>query len=180
MKISQTAKDILAGVAPAIAGVIGGPAAGLAVKILADKLNAKKGDGSPDTKAIEAAIASGDPETALKLAQANNEFILKCEEIGLKYEELSVEDRKNARDLAKLNMWPQIVLSTVFIAGYFTLLYWFFFGEITIAQEWKSEATMLLGILTVNVPIIMHFWFGSSSGSARKTTLLAKSPPVEE
>lgn len=64
---------------------------------------------------------------------------------------------------------PQIGLSVLFIAGYFLILYTLLTGGILIPESMKDTSILLLGILTREVPTIMQFWFGSSSGSKDKS-----------
>ena len=156
-------KNTLATIAPTIATALGGPLAGVAVKMASDALGI-----DADEKALEQAITTGDPEVMLKLKQVDNDFIYKMEELGFKKEELAFKDRASARELFKVNKYPQIVLSSVFIIGYFIVLSFLLSGEITLPDSMKDVVVLLLGILTREVPTIMQFWFGSSSGSKDK------------
>ena len=90
------------------------------------------------------------------------------ERLGVDVYRLEVEDRKDARGMAKSNMWPQIILSAVFIGGYFLVLYSLFSGNVKISAELKDISNILLGVLTASFPAIMSFWFGSSHGSKTK------------
>ena len=99
---------------------------------------------------------------------------MKLEMEGLKSDvyKLEVSDRKNARCLAKVNMWPQITLSAMFILGYFGIIYMLFGGHIVIDDSIRDMANILIGVMTANIPSIMSFWFGSSSSSKYKTHIL--------
>jgi hypothetical protein len=127
---------------------------------------------SPEPEAIESAIYN-DPDALLKLKAANQHFDIEMKRLGVDVFRIETEDRKDARDLAKTNMWPQSLLSVLFIGGYFTVLWAIFSGEVQIPKELTQISNILLGILTVNVPIIMQFWFGSSAGSKLKDTAAA-------
>lgn len=63
---------------------------------------------------------------------------------------------------------PQIVLSGVFIIGYFAVLLVLLTGNADISGPSKEVVLILLGLLTREVPTIMQFWFGSSIGSKDK------------
>jgi hypothetical protein len=160
-------KETLAAIAPTVATAIGGPMAGMAVKMAASALGVEE---SPE--ALEKAIVSGDPEVMLKLKQAEQDFIVKLKELDYKIEELHQKDRSSARTLFSVNKWPQIVLSSVFITGYFIVLSFIMFGEVSTPDSMQDVVVLLLGILTREVPTIMQFWFGSSSGSKDKAVEL--------
>jgi hypothetical protein len=132
---------------------------------------------APEPEAIEAAIYN-DPDALLKLRAANHHFDIEMKRLGVDVFRLENEDRQDARaTMAKTNMWPQSLLSALFIGGYFTVLWALFSGEVTIPPELTQISNILLGILTVNVPIIMQFWFGSSAGSKLKDTAAAVKKP---
>lgn len=147
-------KETLAAVAPTIATALGGPLAGMAVKMAASQLGIEPGE-------LESAVISGDPEVMLSLKQAEQSFLVEMEKLGIERDRLVTDDRQDAREMAKVNMWPQIILSTVFIIGYFILAYFSAKGAIT-------PDPMMFGIMTAAIPMILQFWFGSSHGSKGK------------
>lgn len=180
IKISDKAKAVISAVAPALGAALGGPLGGMAGQVISQAIGG-------NVAQLEKAILANDPQSIVKLREIEANFKQRClelgieeQEIALKFEAAAVDDRKSAREMAKINMWPQIFISVAFLVGYFGFMYLFFSGEITVSPDWKSEANILLGVLSVNIPIIMQFWFGSSSGSQRKTQLLARSQPIEE
>jgi len=162
-------KSLIKSVAPTIGTALGGPAAGMAVKFVADKLL-----GNPSASETEVAdfVANATPETMLKLKELDKDFEIAMRELDIDVFELEVEDRKSAREMAKVNMWPQIVLSALFMTGYFAVMYALFSGEIVIPPGIKEMAAILVGIMTREIPTIMQFWFGSSLGSKEKTAQL--------
>lgn len=91
--------------------------------------------------------------------------------LAIRFAELDVEDRKDARGLAiQTNYWPQVVLSCLFVVGYFVILGLFFSAKLIVPM---NEAFMImLGVLTAGVPQVMGFWLGSSSGSQAKNSLM--------
>lgn len=60
---------------------------------------------------------------------------------------------------ARLQAGSQIVLSVLFLAGYFVMLGLFLLGEIRTPPEWRDQLGILLGVLTSGVLIIVNFWF---------------------
>ena len=159
-------KNVVKNMAPALAATLGGPMSGVAVKYIADKFL-----GNPDATEddFEEAIFNATPEKLAELKRIDNEFVIEMAKLDVDVYALEVKDRDSARDLAKINMKPQIILSSIFITGYFLLLFLIVSGHVRISLEIKETAILLLGILTTSMPMIMQFWFGSSSGSKEKT-----------
>lgn len=56
----------------------------------------------------------------------------------------------------------QILLSAVFLVGYFAMLALFLLGHIRTPPEWKDQLGILLGVLTAGVMLILQFWFSRS------------------
>lgn len=56
----------------------------------------------------------------------------------------------------------QVLLSVVYIGGYFVMLWLFLAGRIHTPPEWKDQLGVLLGVLTAGVGTITHFWFSRS------------------
>jgi len=166
LKLSDKAKDVISVVAPTLGAALGGPLGGLAGQILGNLVTG----GKPSD--LEEAILTQKPETLLALKQAEYDFKEKLREMDIQEEEVFAKDRASARELAKVNMRPQMVLSTVFITGYFLILGAFFVGDIELTDSLREPFLVLIGVITASVPSIMQFWFGSSSGSSRKTDLL--------
>lgn len=165
-KLSEKAKQVISVVAPTLGAALGGPLGGLAGQVLGGLVN---GD---DPKALEESILTQKPETLLALKKAEQDFKVKLRELDIEEDKLVYNDRANARDLAKADMGPHKVLSLVFIGGYFMILAAFFVGQVEINETLREPFLILLGVITANVPSIMQFWFGTSSGSQRKTDLL--------
>jgi protein-S-isoprenylcysteine O-methyltransferase Ste14 len=56
----------------------------------------------------------------------------------------------------------QVILSVVFIGGYFFILSSFLDGRIHTPPEWKDVLTALISLLTAGVLLILQFWFSRS------------------
>lgn len=162
-------KQIVKTVAPALGTALGGPMAGTAIKVLAESL---LGTTQATEAEVEAAILSASPEQLVQLRQIDKDFEVRMRELGIKLEEIQFQDRDSARDLAKYNMWPQIILSTIYTVGYIYILVQFLSGGVEISQSLKTEFNIVLGVLTAGMANIMQFWFGSSSGSKQKTAVV--------
>lgn len=150
---------IIKSVAPTLGAAIGGPMGGVATKYLAEKF---LGDGNADPKALEQAILSASPDDLVRIKELDQGFKLRMEELGVDLERIAVDDRKSARELAKANMWPQIVLSTIFIIGYFVVLGLLVGGVVALPDNVRDMANILMGVLTAGIPMILRFWFGGS------------------
>ena len=157
-------KETLAGVAPTIAAAIGGPFAGMAVKVASNALGIEA-----DEKALQDAILSGDPQALLAVKNADNAFQLELERLGVEKDKIAAADRNSARDLAKSKgMLPQILLSVAYSIAYGVVMWAFMSGQINVPEEQQILFGALIGILTGAQTQILNFWFGSSSGSKEK------------
>lgn len=166
MKLGKLLKGVLGKVAPILGTAVGGPFGAIAGKILSDTFGGQS--------QLEAAMASGDPAEIIKLKKAELEFEQFMDENDLKREDVAAQDRDSARAMAvSKGMVPQIILSGLYTVGYFLILYAFVRGGIDIPEKNMPIAATLFGVLTASQVQIMNFWFGSSAGSAKKTTLLA-------
>lgn len=171
LKLSDKAKSVIKVVAPTVGAALGGPLGGLAGQILGDLVTG----GKPTD--LEEAILTQSPETLLALKRAEQEFLLKLEELGVEKERIEVADRSSAREMAKVNMKPQMILSGTFIGGYFAIFLAMLTGTVKVSQEEMTMINVLMGVLTAGIPAILSFWFGSTAGSAVKSQLLFQSKP---
>lgn len=53
----------------------------------------------------------------------------------------------------------QIVLSAVFLTGYFAMLALFILGHVHTPETWKDTLAALLSVLTAGVLLILNYWF---------------------
>ncbi|MGB1239353.1 MAG: hypothetical protein ACPG4U_14135, partial [Pseudomonadales bacterium] len=103
------------------------------------------------------------------IKEADQQFLTEMKKLDIDVFALEVEDRQNARELAKVNMWPQIVLSALFILGYFGILgILVYFYDADINDRIFGILNTVIGVLTAAIPMILQFWFGSSLGSKQK------------
>jgi hypothetical protein len=169
-------KGLLKQIAPVLATVFGGPAAGVAVKVLSETLLGKQ-DGTQEE--VATALLNATPEQLLAVKKAEQEFAVKMGELGLDWDKLEHEEKQSARELFKTSVWPQILLSGIFVTGYFATLILVIAKQMADVPEWQQAViTTIFGVLTAAIPQILGFWFGSSFGSARKTQALALSVPA--
>ena len=155
--------DTLAKVAPLVATTLGGPLAGMAVKMATEALGVENTE-----DALESAILSGSPEVLLQLKQVEANLKLELKRLDIEEDKVAADDRSDARGMAKINMLPQIILSTIYTIGYCAVLWQFVTGDVVIPAESSGTFNIILGVLTAAQTQIMNFWFGSSSGSKSK------------
>jgi hypothetical protein len=157
----DTLLSILKGVAPALATAVAGPAGGLAVGWLADKL------GVPD----------GTVESITEALQSNPDLTMKLKELDLEYAKLDAADRDSARQayaavatsanasqLEKMVV-PILALGVVGLA--FLLIGVLMFKNVPTDQQ--QIIIFALGFITSAAGQVLSFYFGSSQGSKDKT-----------
>jgi hypothetical protein len=183
----QKIASVVQGVAPMIAGVLGGPQAGqltsLGLSTLAKFLGITDPNPSPETVLQAAQIAVADPAQKLILVQAENDFTLKMK--GLEIDELkaglanieNARDRQNVHEKetgkTDVNLY---VLAWVIIGGFLALtgflLYFSYMGKSIVDQT--GVLFMLLGTLSTSFGMVVGYFFGSSMGSADKSKAMER------
>ncbi len=162
-------KEIVRNIAPALGSAHAGPMASTATHFIAQQFLGKA-DATEDE--IEQAIVSASPEQLSKLKNIDEQFKEQMKQLNINTYELEYRDMESARKLLEINVWPQIVLSAVFICGYFVVLALLLTNEESLPSNNSALLgvfTTILGVLTAAVPQILNFWFGSSLGSKEKT-----------
>lgn len=162
-------QDVVRTVAPALATALGGPLAGVAAQALSTALLGKP-DATQDE--LAQAVASATPDTLLKLKQAEMDFTAKMKELDIQLEQINAGDRASARgrEIAVKDQTPQVLAVFSFL-GFFGILVILMFYNI---PDKAHDALMLmLGALGAIVTGVVQYYFGSSSGSAAKTEVMA-------
>ena len=163
-------KKLAAAVAPGIATALGGPLAGVAVSAISDKLLGKP-DGTESE--IATAMATGGTDALAKLKEAEQAFQVRMREQDIDLERVHQADRDGARQReANTNdtLTPRL-LSMGITCGFFGVLGW-------LLTQGKPETggdalLVMLGALGGAWASVVAYYFGSSSGSAAKTRILA-------
>lgn len=170
----------LAQLAPTIAAAAGGPLAGTAVNAIegALGLNKSSGDLSQRQNDIAAAISGATPDQLLALKKADNDFQTQMTELGFKDAEaikaLEVQDRDSARKReVDTKDWTPRALAGGVTLGFFSVLLYMMVHDVPATT--KDVLNIMLGSLGTAWVSIIAYYFGSSSGSDRKTELMAKS-----
>lgn len=180
-------KDIFREIAPTLATAMGGPLAGVAAKFIASKTGHGDSDKAGDIDSLLREL-TGDPEKLAQLKQIENDFKQEMKKLDVDVFGLEVQDRSSARELAKISMWPQIIISFAFLVAYFALLFYMFTVEISDAANMKKgenslmgELQILIGVLTAGVTQILSFWFGGLFGrKSSQEGAASPTPPVSQ
>ena len=170
---------VLKQMAPTVLAGMSGPAAPLV-------LGAERaifGDHAADEGGLVGAIeeALNTPEGVVKIRELELASKKLEADTGVRFEELAVADRKDARALAEgRSLAPWLSLTCLFVGGYFGILLFVLYRVFYSQPDSMPDvalltiASTLLGVLTGEIPRIMSWWFGSSQGSNAKTDVLAE------
>jgi len=155
---------LLGNIAPSLASAVIGPAGGMVVSAIADKLGVK------DSVDEVAKAIAGDPQAALKLAQINLDAI-----------KAEYANTENARAMQIAALQQSDVFSkrfTMYLTTFWSLAAGAYIGFITFSiipeQNVRFADTILGFILGTVVATMLNFWFGSSIGSKEKGEALRK------
>ena len=149
---------LLKSLAPTIASAAGGPMAGMAVKMAAEKL------GVPDATANEIEdLIERQPEKDVLLKQADKDFAhrLKEMEINLESFKAEVDDRKDARAKFSGDITPKVFCLLALV------LYGAYVMTVTILPHDQNDETIIslvLGQLSGILGTCAAFFYGGSNG----------------
>lgn len=168
--------DFLKKIAPTLASMLLGPAAGLAVEMIAPALGIKDATVDEVKEVLTNGNLSGADLLALKQLEADAKA--KEAELGYKFADLAVQNTKDARamQVATRSKVPAI-LSIVVTVGFFSILIGMMTGHLAVIDN--QALLIMLGALGAAWGAVMNYWFGSTSGSQNKTELLAASAPAK-
>lgn len=168
-------QSFLRTLAPTVASALLGPAAGLAISAIGSIL------GVPEATAqrLQDAIASGQmtPEQIGKLKELEIQYQNDEKERGFRYAELEFKDRDSARarEMATKDSTNRN-LAYIIIGAFIAMVAGTLLGA---AKVESVLAGTLVGYLSAKAEQVLAYYFGSSSGSAAKTQLLANSTPLK-
>jgi len=160
-------KKTLGAVAPLLGTALGGPLGALAGQVLGTALGV---DGS-DEEALGAVLQKATPEQLLAIKTADNQFKLDMAKLGMRPEELEVEDRISARAAQAATKDGLLPWLAVLVVGTFCgVVAAVLFGGL------KVEAVIggtLIGYLSAKAEQVLSFYFGSTKSSRGKDQALA-------
>jgi hypothetical protein len=111
---------LLEQIAPTIATAVGGPLAGMAVKTLSTAIFGHP-DGSPED--VQAAMMNATPDQLIAVKNADYDFQVQMEQIGVDLEKIAAGDRDSARQMQIATKdWVPRLLAMVVTLGFFGIL----------------------------------------------------------
>lgn len=158
----KSAKGVLGTVAPLLATALGGPLAGQAVAAIGSALGL-----GPDTdeQQIAQAVARATPEQLLALREADQQFKIEMEKLGVELEKIASEDRDSARQReVAVKDWTPRILGILAVFSFLAYAAW-----VTYLDPSVGTINLVIGWLGGIATSVMTYYFGSSAGSARKT-----------
>ncbi len=166
-------KSLVGSVSPVLATALGGPFAGAAVKILADKVlgnpNASEGD-------VAQVLASGSltGEQIVAIKKAEQDFELEKAKLEQSGETTRLQDVADARrqtvalaETGSQIAWGAPVVSCIIIAGFFACIFMVFVRGDDLPENLTGLVNYLFGALTTGFVGVTQYWLGSSAGSKR-------------
>jgi len=163
-------KDLIKQVAPVLGTALGGPLAGSAVAAIATALLGKPGT----EEEIATALAAATPEQILAIKKADQDYAVRMKEADIKFEELSVDDRKSARQLATNDLWTPRLLAGGVTSGFFGTLGYILTHGVAVDTQGGAVVLVLIGALGTAWTGVMAFYFGSTSSSRGKDETISK------
>jgi hypothetical protein len=179
-------KSAIGTIAPWIAGTLGSPVAGVAVKALCDTFGLAGDSATPEGIASALAVATPEQLTTLKLAELKHAEFMR--QLGYTHieqlEQLTVADRDSARkretDLAKAGSKDNTdkVLAGLSVVLFIALIWFVSTGQVNEAM--RDGFWMLAGAAVSIVKDVYGYYFGSSHGSQAKDATIAAQAGVEK
>lgn len=172
-------KSVVRIVAPALATALGTPLAGVATKVIADAL---LGGDSPDEiteETLAQAVRNATPDQLIELKKAAMQFESDMARLGVDIAKIEAGDRANARqrEIATGDVWTPRVLAGFVTLGFFGILFWILNNGV---PETGGDALLvMLGSLGTAWIGCMTYYYGSTSGSAKKTDLIARAEALK-
>jgi len=175
MELLKMFGPLIGSVAPSIATALGGPLAGMATKALSQALLDNE-NGSEDD--LKAAMSNASPEQLSVLKKIDADFKVQMKSLDIDLEALAVDDRKSARSMqTETKDWIPRALAVSVTLGYFSIIAFVLMSGLP--MNGSEVLLMLLGTLSAGWTGVMAFYFGSSSGSQKKDSMIYNSTPKE-
>jgi hypothetical protein len=163
------------------AASLGGPLGTMAANAVGSAIGVDKVEASAD--GIASAVTSAqtkDPEALLKLQQVEADFKVQMAKLGFedaeKLAEMEFSDREGARqrEISVRDNTPKILAFVVVALTAGAEGYLLLHGMVNIDPSWAVVLGRILGTLDSALITVLAYYFGSSSGSAAKTDIMAK------
>lgn len=164
-------------IAPTVATAFLGPLGGIAVSAVGNLL----GVSEATQDKIAQAITTGQltPDQISELKKLELEYQENEKNRGFKYAELAFQDRDSARKAnvsggtQQMLFWLSLVLLIATLGTEISVL---FYGYPDKTPE--IIVGRVLGLMDAVAMMVLAYWYGTTNGSAQKTTLLAQAAPA--
>lgn len=158
MNWSDLGKTV-AGFAPLLGSVVGGPAGGAIGSVIASAFGVEN-----KPQAIADAVKN-DPEAAVKLRKIELDNKSDLERIAMELAKAEIADKQNARVEHKHSYMPSVLsfMLSIVIIGIIYLLFY-----TPVPPESKDVLFVILGAVMKEWGSAMQFWFGTTRSSANK------------
>lgn len=171
-------KSLIKTIAPGIGACLPlpPPLGSMALKAIADKLLPADKAATATEDDVRRAVEGATPEQLALVKSHDQEFALNMKRLNVDVYKLDVEDTQGARGMfaaTRSKMVPALAILAVvcFLAIGIYVLVWV---DPVKGAAVMSIAMYLLGKWDSKVDMVYHFFFGSSSGSEKKTEILAQ------
>ena len=180
MDFGKIIKSVIGTVAPFLTAALPGPLGGLAKGVLSGVLGLE-GDDAKDEDKLAAAVQNITADQLLAIKTAEQNFQLQMKELGFRnvesLEKIAADDRASARnrEIAVKDKTPMI-LAYLYAFGFFATLggeIWISISHVAIDPLAAKSIDILLGVLVGMVLGTKEYYFGSSSGSRAKDTVIS-------
>ena len=165
--------DWMKNICPTLATCLAGPLAGMAVEAVSKAIGV---DPSEVQNTINSGKMTADQIASLQTA----EIALKAraQEMGLDFEKLAVADRASARQMQMTTgSFIPPILSIMIVVAWSAVQY--FLLTHIIDPSMRELIARVLGTLDGALMLVLSFYFGSSSGSQAKDTMIHNSTPTK-
>lgn len=167
-------KNIVGAVAPSIATALGGPLAGLAVRTLSNVLLGHE-NGSQDE--ISAALNGATGDQMVRLREADIAFQTQMKQLDVDLERIASDDRTSARSRESTtgDVWTPRLIASLVLGGFLFSVFWVLTGQVTSLTDPTVVGIVgtLIGYVSAKADQVVSYYFGSSAGSAAKTSAMA-------
>jgi hypothetical protein len=177
-------KGTIGKVAPALAGILGSPAAGVAVSGLCQLFGLEPSTENAQIVAEKIAAGQMSGDQLVQLKKIETDALLQLKKLGLDYdlqsEQIITADRANARnrEIQVKDKTPEIGFYLV-TAGFFGMLSMLFFRQIPPSAQ--SAFDIMLGALAVAWGNqVKYYYGGGGTNDANLHSMLFKSTPPSE
>ena len=169
--------EFLKGLAPTLASALLGPLGGVAVTAIGKIFGIDSATSSEVAKVFQDGKLT--PEQLSAIKELEMQYQNDEKERGFRYAELEFKDRDSARNMAiQTHAVTPALLTWLIVVLVLTMEGAVMFKGIP-ENVADIVAGRILGTLDAALLMVLAFWFGTTSGSQRKDSLLANSTPVK-